>query len=90
MIDFNFWKLNKNDDAKLLEFIKKQYSENARRIMKAQEYFEKETTTREDIRKHEKTFLDLMHDNYRLGSEYERLMGEELTPEIIVNGFEGY
>ena len=90
MIDFNVWNLNKNDDAELLDFIKKQYSDNARRIMKAQEYFENANTTDADVEKHEQSFLDLMHDNYRLGSEYERITGEKLTHEIIVNGFEGY
>ena len=58
--------------------------------MKAQEYFENANTTDADVKKHEKSFLDLMHDNYVLGSEYERITGEKLNYEIIVNGFEGY
>ena len=89
MLDlYNFDKAKAEDKADILKIFKIEFNNRIARFKKAEEYYNKPSTTDADVERTLNEFLRIHDELIKLANDYEKIEGYKLSYEIMTNGFE--
>lgn len=81
--------LIKGSRTESILFMKKEFNKRILRLKKAEEFYKNPNTTDANIEKTYDTLVLILKELQIIGDEISKLTGEEMTTEIVCDGFKG-
>lgn len=81
--------LIKGSRTESILFVKKEFNKRILRLKKAEEFYKNPNTTDSNIEKTYDTLVLILKELQIIGDEISKLTGEEMTTEIVCDGFKG-